>query len=92
MYGLAGLGDLVLTTTSTTSKNFKAGVLLGQGVKLAQLPDLLPVLPEGINTLKVAYALMHRLSIPLPLANLTYHAVIEGANFKELFAATFAQI
>ena len=92
VYSLAGLGDLVLTTTSTTSKNFKAGVLLGQGIKLAQLTDHLPVLPEGINTLKVAYALMHRLRIPLPLVNLVYHCVMEDADFKELFTATCAQI
>ena len=34
IYGLSGLGDLLLTSTSVKSRNFSLGVALGQGIRL----------------------------------------------------------
>src|SRR4029077_4951566 len=37
LIGLSGLGDLVLTATSMSSRNFSLGVALGRGAKLKEV-------------------------------------------------------
>lgn len=46
MAGLAGLGDLILTATSSASRNFAAGLKLGRG----EMPDASGGVIEGIAT------------------------------------------
>jgi glycerol-3-phosphate dehydrogenase (NAD(P)+) len=59
-YSLAGLGDMLLTCTSTLSKNYRAGFLLGQGVQLNALTQHMPVIPEGINTTRSVQHLLEK--------------------------------
>ena len=50
--GLAGVGDLVATCSSTLSRNFTVGERLGKGDKLEDIIDSLEETAEGINTIK----------------------------------------
>lgn len=61
MGGLAGLGDLALSCTSTQSRNYRHGVALGQG----ELPPR--ALAEGVFTAPVALALAQRAGVEAPL-------------------------
>lgn len=81
---LAGLGDLMLTASSTTSKNFKAGMLIGQGLPFAQLDRHMPTLPEGINTAQSLNALRKKHALDLPLCAGVYACLFEGASFASL--------
>lgn len=65
--GLSGLGDLVLSCSSTQSRNFSLGVKLGQGIPLGEL--LVPGmdLVEGIATAPVAQELGRRYGLDLPI-------------------------
>lgn len=83
VYGLAGVGDVVLTAGSVTSKNFRAGVLLGQGAGLAGVASAMPVAPEGFNTVHVVHDLMHQHQLTLPLFQLTYDCVARAAAFSD---------
>jgi glycerol-3-phosphate dehydrogenase (NAD(P)+) len=68
LMGLAGLGDLVLTATSATSRNYSLGVALGRGSKIAEVLGAGHPLAEGATT---APALIKRASqhgIELPIA------------------------
>lgn len=50
VYGLAGVGDVILTAKGGLSKNVLAGRQLGMGSSLADLEREWTVLPEGINS------------------------------------------
>jgi len=65
--GLAGLGDLTLSCTSTQSRNYRAGVALGSGVINAAPEVESAVLVEGVFTAPAAQQLAHRLGIDVPL-------------------------
>ena len=68
LMGLSGLGDLVLTATSKSSRNFFFGVSLGQGKSLAELDAPGHPLAEGVATAPalVKRARPSRLSFPSP--------------------------
>ncbi|HEY3777169.1 MAG TPA: NAD(P)H-dependent glycerol-3-phosphate dehydrogenase [Rhizomicrobium sp.] len=68
LMGLSGLGDLVLTATSLTSRNFSFGLALGRGRSLAELAAPQAPLAEGIATAPALVARAHRLGIELPVA------------------------
>lgn len=72
LQGLAGLGDLVLTCTSEKSRNFSAGITLGQG---GALPGNVTV--EGIATAKALAEETAERGIDMPLAQ-TVALVAEG--------------
>jgi glycerol-3-phosphate dehydrogenase (NAD(P)+) len=77
LVGLSGLGDLVLTATSATSRNFSFGLALGKGVPLAELlaPDR--PLAEGAATAAALVARGRRHDIELPIAE-TVADIIAG--------------
>ena len=71
--GLSGLGDLVLTCTSEKSRNFSAGVQLGQGQALQA-----SVTVEGIATSQAVAEEASKMGIDMPLT----HAVAEVTEGK----------
>lgn len=55
IYGLSGLGDLMLTCAGKLSKNLMVGRCLGQGQSLEDIIKVKGILPEGVNTTKSVY-------------------------------------
>jgi glycerol-3-phosphate dehydrogenase (NAD(P)+) len=68
-YGLAGIGDLFLTSTSPDSLNYRLGIELGRHTPLAGILVGMPEVPEGINSTRGCCALAERAGVPMPLAN-----------------------
>jgi glycerol-3-phosphate dehydrogenase (NAD(P)+) len=68
LMGLSGLGDLVLTATSKSSRNFSFGVSLGQGKSPAELEAPGRPLAEGAATAPALVKRAHALKIELPIA------------------------
>jgi glycerol-3-phosphate dehydrogenase (NAD(P)+) len=64
--GLAGLGDLILTGTSLTSRNTSLGFALGRGADPAALAASGP-LCEGVHSTPATARLGERLGIDLPI-------------------------
>jgi glycerol-3-phosphate dehydrogenase (NAD(P)+) len=63
--GLSGLGDLLLTCTGTSSRNFSLGYALGQGKALADILAARTGVTEGVST---ASALVERAgNVELPI-------------------------
>jgi glycerol-3-phosphate dehydrogenase (NAD(P)+) len=77
LMGLSGLGDLVLTATSTTSRNFDFGVAIGKGNTRAELDARGHPLAEGVETAPALVARAHQDSVELPVAETTA-AILEG--------------
>ena len=66
--GLSGLGDLVLTATSTSSRNFSFGVALGRGQTVAGLRGAGQPLAEGVDTAPALVTRAKQAGIELPIA------------------------
>jgi glycerol-3-phosphate dehydrogenase (NAD(P)+) len=50
--GLTGIGDLIVTCTSVHSRNWRAGNLLGKGMKLEEVLEQMGMVVEGVRTTK----------------------------------------
>ncbi|HEX9931735.1 MAG TPA: NAD(P)H-dependent glycerol-3-phosphate dehydrogenase [Allosphingosinicella sp.] len=65
--GLAGLGDLVLTCTSTSSRNFSLGKGMGQGRQAAELLADRRTVAEGAYTAPVLKRAAAALGVDMPI-------------------------
>jgi glycerol-3-phosphate dehydrogenase (NAD(P)+) len=68
LMGLSGLGDLVLTATSMSSRNFSLGVALGKGLKTSDVLGTGHPLAEGAATAPALVARARRHGVELPIA------------------------
>jgi len=68
LMGLSGLGDLVLTATSRSSRNFSVGIELGQGKSVADLSGPGRPLAEGVTTAPALVARARTAGVELPIA------------------------
>ena len=75
--GLSGLGDLVLTCSSTASRNFSLGVGLGEGKPAASLLGGQTV-AEGAFTAPVLQASARAMGVAMPVVDAVC-ALLEGA-------------
>ena len=66
--GLAGLGDLVLTSYGSLSRNRRVGVALGQGKDIQEVLSNMRMVAEGVNTAKSTVALARKLKVEMPIA------------------------
>src|SRR5947208_16197484 len=67
--GLSGLGDLVLTCTSTSSRNYSLGVGLGQGRSAAELLADRRTVAEGAFTAPVLREAAREKNIDMPIVD-----------------------
>lgn len=66
--GLAGLGDLVLTCSSETSRNMSFGKGLGEGRAAAELLENRLTVAEGAHTAPVLVSAAQALDVDMPIA------------------------
>jgi glycerol-3-phosphate dehydrogenase (NAD(P)+) len=66
--GLAGLGDLVLTSTGTLSRNRALGMALARGESRAEAQRATRMVAEGVPTVTAALQLAARHGVALPIA------------------------
>jgi glycerol-3-phosphate dehydrogenase (NAD(P)+) len=82
MAGLAGLGDLVLTSTGGLSRNRRVGHILGEGKTLAEATASHSV-AEGVRTTLAACALAERAGVDMPIARQMRAVLHEGKPARE---------
>lgn len=73
--GLAGIGDIIATASSTHSRNFTVGYRLAKGEKLSDIIETSEEVAEGINTVKVCKALADNYKIRVPIIQTLYQAL-----------------
>jgi glycerol-3-phosphate dehydrogenase (NAD(P)+) len=84
--GLAGLGDLVLTCSSTQSRNFEFGRLVAQGQEPAFVLESLGTV-EGFLTSSAACLLGERLGVETPIAREVRGVLVQGVSPSDAVAA-----
>ncbi len=65
--GFAGIGDIMLTTYSPTSRNVKVGKLIGQGQSIEAILESVPFVPESINSAAALEQLIKQQGFDLPI-------------------------
>jgi glycerol-3-phosphate dehydrogenase (NAD(P)+) len=88
--GLCGLGDLVLTCTSSSSRNFSLGKALGEGHSAAELMADRRTVAEGAFTAPVLVELAARHGVAMPIVAAVYR-LLQGAPAQEVVAELLAR-
>ena len=77
--GLCGLGDLVLTCSSTSSRNFSLGKALGEGRSAEELMADRRTVAEGAHTAPVLVELAARHGVAMPITTAVFQ-LLGGAE------------
>jgi glycerol-3-phosphate dehydrogenase (NAD(P)+) len=84
--GLCGLGDLVLTCASLTSRNTSLGAALGEGRKLADILAERRSVAEGLESAPAVVALAARHKVDMPICAAVEAIVAERISIDEAIA------
>jgi glycerol-3-phosphate dehydrogenase (NAD(P)+) len=90
-FGLAGLGDLVLTCTGSLSRNRTVGLELGKGGKLGDILRGMRMVAEGVRTAKALQALARERKVEMPITDKVYEILYEGKNPREAVSELMAR-
>ncbi len=81
--GLAGIGDLVATCSSTLSRNYTVGYRLAKGESLDQIIDSMEEVAEGINTVKLIKTYVEGTGMRAPITENLYKVLFEDLKIEE---------
>jgi glycerol-3-phosphate dehydrogenase (NAD(P)+) len=88
--GLSGLGDLVLTCSSTSSRNYSLGVGLGQGRSASELMADRRTVAEGAFTAPVLARLAKERGIDMPIVG-AVERLLGGASVDSVLEELLAR-
>jgi glycerol-3-phosphate dehydrogenase (NAD(P)+) len=77
--GLAGVGDLILTSTGALSRNRSVGIELGKGRELAEILGATRMVAEGVGSAAATLELARRAGIEMPITE-QVHAVLTAGR------------
>jgi glycerol-3-phosphate dehydrogenase (NAD(P)+) len=83
LYGLSGVGDLMLTCMGRLSRNTYLGQCLGKGKSIDEGTKELGTIPEGMNTIESVYQLAQRNKLDLPVCAGIRAMVLKSMNVQE---------
>ncbi|MEB6241816.1 NAD(P)H-dependent glycerol-3-phosphate dehydrogenase [Staphylococcus gallinarum] len=81
--GLGGIGDLIVTCTSTHSRNFTLGYKLGEGKSLETALDEMNMVVEGVYTTKSVHHLAKKHNVEMPITEALYRVLFENTPVSE---------
>ena len=82
--GLSGLGDLVLTCSSTSSRNFSLGKAIGEGRKVHDLMKDRSTVAEGAHTAPVLNRIAVERNIDMPIVGAVAELLESQVDIDEL--------
>jgi len=89
--GLCGLGDLVLTCASLTSRNTSLGAALGEGRKLADILAERRSVAEGMESAPAVVALAQKFNVEMPISTAVDAIVAERISIDEAITALLSR-
>lgn len=90
--GLAGVGDLIVTCTSSHSRNWRAGSMLAQGMALEDVLREMGMVVEGVKTTKAAYTLAAEYQVTMPITTELYRVLFENKPPKQAVEALMGRV
>ncbi|MCF0123189.1 MAG: NAD(P)-dependent glycerol-3-phosphate dehydrogenase [Ruminiclostridium sp.] len=82
--GLAGMGDLIVTCTSMNSRNYRAGILIGQGHPVQEAVEMIGAVVEGYYAVDSARELSESVGVEMPITRAAYEVLYEGRTPDEV--------
>ena len=86
LLGLAGVGDLIATSSSSDSRNYSFGFNLGKGDDVETSQKKVNQVVEGINTLEMVFKKKNELNLTMPIIDILYRIIFEEGNAQDCFA------
>ncbi|MBR3288431.1 MAG: NAD(P)-dependent glycerol-3-phosphate dehydrogenase [Lachnospiraceae bacterium] len=83
-YGLAGVGDMIVTAMSTNSRNYNCGKLIGSGMSTKDAIEKIGMAVEGINFLPKAIQIRDKYNLSLPITSGVYEIVFNNKSAKDI--------
>ncbi|HLR92095.1 MAG TPA: NAD(P)H-dependent glycerol-3-phosphate dehydrogenase [Atopostipes sp.] len=81
--GMSGVGDLIVTSTSEHSRNWRAGKLIGEGYDKEAVQKEIGMAIEGLSTVVAAKELAEKCNIEMPITEAIYKVAYEDADVSE---------
>lgn len=81
--GLAGLGDLMATCSSTLSRNHYMGVELTKNRSVEEISKSMDGIAEGVSTTRAAWELARGMGLEMPITEKIYRVLYENLSPKE---------
>lgn len=81
--GLSGIGDLIVTCTSTHSRNHNAGYLIGQGYTMQAAMDEVKQVVEGVHSAKAALKLAEKYQVSMPIVEMINKVLFDGISAEK---------
>ena len=77
VFGLSGIGDLIVTCTSVHSRNHAVGERLGRGEKIQAITESMKMVAEGVWNARVIHELAAKMNVEMPITDLVYRICYE---------------
>lgn len=81
--GLAGMGDLIATCSSTASRNHRVGVALAEGRSLDEVVGEMRMVAEGVKTTRSTLDLAAEYGVEMPIAEHVGQVLYEGVHPRD---------
>jgi glycerol-3-phosphate dehydrogenase (NAD(P)+) len=85
--GLAGMGDLIATCSSSQSRNNTVGRELGKGRTITEITQEMNQVAEGVKSSRSVLELSHRHGVDMPIAEQVVAVCHDGATAVEAMTA-----
>jgi glycerol-3-phosphate dehydrogenase (NAD(P)+) len=82
--GLAGMGDLVATCSSSRSRNHQVGLRLTRGERLEAIQEQMKMVAEGVKTTRAVHDYCQEKGLDLPIVRAVYRLLYEGGSLPDL--------
>ena len=89
--GLAGVGDLVATCTSSKSRNRTVGERMGRGESLDDIVSHMQMVAEGVKSSVAIVQLARDVGVEMPISEAVVSVVHEGVDPREAIAELLAR-
>lgn len=83
LYGLSGIGDLIVTCASMHSRNRRAGILMGKGYSMEDAMKEVNMVVEGVYSAKAASKLGKKYNVNMPIIEKVNEVLFNNLNAKE---------
>ncbi|MFK7918082.1 MAG: NAD(P)H-dependent glycerol-3-phosphate dehydrogenase [Ilumatobacter sp.] len=85
--GLAGMGDLIATCSSTQSRNNTVGLRLGKGETIEEIVSSMNMVAEGVKSCPSVLTLAAQAGVEMPIAEQVVAVCHEGRSAKDALTA-----
>lgn len=84
LFGLTGLGDLIVTATSLHSRNYQAGLKIGSGKNLQETLASIPMVVEGVRSCEACYYYAKQLDVDMPITFAVYDVIFNKREPRDV--------